>query len=225
MHDSVVFLGPSLPVALARPLLDAEFRAPICRGDLDRLPLEVRFVGIIDGEFFQKLAVSPKEVLKAIGRGVEVFGSSSMGALRAAETHMYGMQGVGRVFAMFRDGVLDGDDEVALSYEPSTYRALSDPMVNLREALRLAQAEGLITETNRDQLIKQMKARYFPQRSWRALEEMCPALRQFTRNRELPDLKRDDARELLALMHRAREISHHRQGRLMRERACRGRTV
>ncbi len=208
MHDTVVFLGPSLPVAEGRQLLDADFRPPICRGDIDRLPPAVRFIGIIDGEFFQKLAVSPKEVLRAIGRGVEVFGCSSMGALRAAETHMYGMQGVGRVFAMFRDGVLDGDDEVALSYEAWTYRALSDPMVNLREALALAQGSGLISEASRDELIAQMKARYFPQRSWRALEAMCPALRELTWRRELPDVKREDARDLLGVMRRARESRH-----------------
>ncbi len=207
MHDSVVFLGPSLPIAEARRLIDAEFRAPICRGDIDELPTSVRFIGIIDGEFFQRLAVSSKEVLKALERGVRVFGSSSMGALRAAETHMYGMEGVGRVFAMYRDEVLDGDDEVALSYDPLTYRALSDPLVNLREALALAQMDGLISEATREHLIGRMKAMYFPQRSWRALQAMCLELQQFTQTRELPDVKRDDARELLGVMQRARQSS------------------
>ena len=207
MHDSVVFLGPSLPIAEARRLIEAEFRAPICRGDIDGLPPSVRFIGIIDGEFFQRLAVSPKEVLQALERGVRVFGSSSMGALRAAETHMYGMEGVGRVFAMYRDEVLDGDDEVALSYDPLTYRALSDPLVNLREALALAQIDGLISEATREHLIGRMKAMYFPQRSWRALQAMCLELQQFTQTRELPDVKRDDARELLGVMHRARQSS------------------
>ncbi len=205
MHDCVVFLGPSLPITEARRLVDAEFRGPICRGDIDELPPSIRFIGIIDGEFFQRLAVSPKEVLKALERGVRVFGSSSMGALRAAETHMYGMEGVGRVFAMYCDEVLDGDDEVALSYDPLTYRALSDPLVNLREALALAQIDGLISEATREHLIGQMKAMYFPQRSWRALQAICPELEQFTLKRELPDLKRDDARELLGMMHLARQ--------------------
>ncbi len=206
MHDTVVFLGPSLPVPEARRLLDADFLPPICRGDIDRLPKCVRSIGIIDGEFFQSLAVSPKEVLKAMGNGVRVFGSSSMGALRAAETHAFGMVGIGRVFEMFRDGVLDADDEVALSYEPISYRSLSDPMVNLREALALAQAVGAITEAKRQELIVTMKACYFPHRSWRRLEQMCPELKQFAQGRQLPDVKRDDARALLAAMRHARGV-------------------
>ena len=127
MHDTVVYLGPSLAVDAAEQRLPARYLPPICRGDLALLPEEVRYVGIIDGEFFQRLAVSPKEVLAVLRRGVKVFGASSMGALRAVETERFGTVGVGAVFAMFRDGVLDGDDEVALVYDPETYRKLSEP--------------------------------------------------------------------------------------------------
>jgi hypothetical protein len=205
MHDTVVFLGPSLPVAEARRLLDAEFLPPICRGDIDRLPASIRFIGIIDGEFFQKLAISPKEIIKALDRGIKVYGSSSMGALRAAETHTFGMVGIGRIFEQFRDGILDADDEVAVAYEPGTYRALSDPMVNLREALALALSAGVITESQHHELISAAKARYFPHRSWRALEEICPPLRMFAESQPLPDAKRDDARALLTAMRSARK--------------------
>ncbi len=205
MHDAVVFLGPSMPVAEARRLLDAEFLPPICRGDIARLPAIIRFIGIIDGEFFQKLAVSPKEIIEALGRGIKVFGSSSMGALRAAETHTFGMVGIGRIFEQFRDGILDADDEVAVAYEPGTYRALSDPMVNIREALALARSAGVITESQHHELISVMKARYFPHRSWRALEQLCPPLRKFAERQLLPDLKRDDACALLTAMGCARK--------------------
>jgi hypothetical protein len=205
MHDTVVFLGPSMPVAEARRLLDAEFLPPICRGDIDRLPASIRFIGVIDGEFFQKLAVSPKEIIQALGRGIKVFGSSSMGALRAAETHTFGMVGIGRIFEQFRDGILDADDEVAVAYEPGTYRALSDPMVNIREALALARSAGVITESQQHELCSVMKARYFPQRSWCALEHICPSLRAFAERQLLPDLKRDDACALLTAMGCARK--------------------
>ena len=40
-------------------------------------------IGIIDGEFYQSLALSTQEILPFLDRGVPVFGSSSMGALRA----------------------------------------------------------------------------------------------------------------------------------------------
>jgi hypothetical protein len=213
MHDTVVFLGPSMPVAKARRLLDAQFLPPICRGDIDRLPAGVRFIGVIDGEFFQKMAISPKEIIRALGRGIKIFGSSSMGALRAAETHTFGMVGIGRVFEQFRDGILDADDEVAVAYEPVTYRPLSDPMVNLREALALALSAGVIAERQHQELISVMKACYFPHRSWRALEEICPQLRKLAERQPLPDLKRDDACALLNAMRRARESesAKHRQ--------------
>jgi hypothetical protein len=82
MHDTVVFLGPTLAREDAERVLDADYLPPICRGDLDRLTEHVRFVGIVDGEFFQSLSVSPKEVVKLLRRGVTVFGASSMGARR-----------------------------------------------------------------------------------------------------------------------------------------------
>jgi len=206
MHDTVVFLGPSMPVEEARRLLDAKFLPPICRGDIGRLPASVRFIGVIDGEFFQNLAVSPKEIIKALGRGIKVFGSSSMGALRAAETHTFGMVGIGRVFEQFRDGILDADDEVAVAYEKGTYRALSDSMVSIREALALARSAGVIAESQHNELISMIKARYFPLRSWRALEDICPELRQFAQGRQLPDVKREDARALLTAMRQARRV-------------------
>ena len=42
-----------------------------------------------------------------------------MGALRAAELHVFGMVGVGRVFELFRDGLLEDDDEVAVAHGPA----------------------------------------------------------------------------------------------------------
>ncbi|HEX4155502.1 MAG TPA: TfuA-like protein [Acidobacteriaceae bacterium] len=206
MHDTVVYLGPTLTRAEAEPLLDVEYLPPICRGDLAQLPEEVRFVGIVDGEFFQSLAVSPKEVVALLRRGVKVFGAASMGALRAAETCALGTIGIGRVFAMFRDGVLDGDDEVALIYERETYRKLSEPLVNLRCALAMAAADGIIDEAEKDDLVLQMKLCYFPERTYEALQCLSPRLAPYLKSITLPDVKRDDAVELLSAVRRMREI-------------------
>jgi hypothetical protein len=197
MLDTVVYLGPTLSREAAERVLTAEYLPPICRGDLARLPEEVRFVGIVDGEFYQSLAVSPKELLPLLKRGVQVFGASSMGALRAAETYRLGTIGIGKIFAMFRDGILDGDDEVALVYEPETYRKLSEPLVNLRCALEMAAEAKIIDEEERDCLVLQMKSYYFPERSHKALQRLCPALASYFRDSVLPDVKRDDALELL----------------------------
>ncbi len=200
MSDTAVFLGPSLPLSEAASLLEADYLPPIRRGDLAALSEDIRFVGIVDGEFYQSLAVSTKEILVLLRRGVSVFGASSMGALRAAETYTFGMVGVGKIFAMYRDGVLDADDEVALTYDPVTFKTLSDPLVNLRYALEFAEEAGVIGEEDRLALIERLRVVYFPHRSYRALQELCPALIPFFRDRAFPDLKREDARQLLSAM-------------------------
>jgi hypothetical protein len=205
MFDTVVYLGPTLSRLAAEKILTAEYLPPICRGDLARLPEEVRFVGIVDGEFYQRLAVSPKELLPLLKRGVKVFGASSMGALRAAETYTFGTIGIGRVFTMFRDGILDGDDEVALVYDPETFRKLSEPLVNLRFALTLAAEAKIISERERDRLIFLMKSCYFPERSYGALQLLCPTLANYFRDAVFPDVKRDDALQMLTAMRRARD--------------------
>src|SRR5688572_13098200 len=108
----VVFLGPSLPLDIARRTLPhADYRPPVKRGDLEDIaPGTV--VGIIDGVFGETLAISPGEIREAINRGVIVYGASSMGALRAAEIPR--VMGVGRIYEMFSMGTIDRDDEVAL---------------------------------------------------------------------------------------------------------------
>jgi len=209
MCDTVVFLGPTLCREDAARVLDAEYIPPICRGDLGRLPQHVRFVGIVDGEFFQSLSVSPKEVLALLRRGVTVCGASSMGALRAAETCNLGMIGVGKIFTMFRDGILDADDEVALVYERDTYRKLSEPLVNLRAAIDMAASAGVIDEQERNDLALKMKSLYFPDRSHHALQALSPRLREYFKTTPVPDVKRDDALELLHTLRQLRVRDAH----------------
>ncbi|MEV4443790.1 TfuA-like protein, partial [Streptomyces sp. NPDC049577] len=143
----VVFLGPSLDHASAARELDAEFLPPVARGDIDALlarPGRPPAVGIVDGRFLGSLCVSPKEVLRAVDQGVPVYGSSSMGALRAVECAPYGMTGVGRVFDAYASGEVDEDDEVALVYDPRTLRAASEPLINLRFAVRAGVEAGVL---------------------------------------------------------------------------------
>jgi len=202
MHEAAVFLGPTLSAATARSLLDARYLPPIRRGDLANLGPEIRCVGIVDGEFYQSLAVSPKEILPLLERGVSVFGSSSMGALRAAELWPYGMVGVGRIFEAYRDGVVDADDEVAVIYDPKTFRPLSDPLINIRFALEEAVQRGRLSERRAGEALAQLRAIYFPGRSFRLVSELCPELGGFPEQNR-PDQKGEDARLLLHAMRAA----------------------
>jgi hypothetical protein len=201
MHKTAVFLGPSLDIAVAHSILDALFLPPIKRGDLQQLPEGICNIGIIDGEFFQSLAVSPKEILPILDRGGKVFGSSSMGALRAAETEPYGMIGIGKVFERYHDGSIDADDEVALTYDPVSYRPLSEALVNIRFALEAAVLEHVISQPVAMQVIREMQEVYFPFRSYAMVCEICPQLKQFLSDRR-PNQKRDDAILLLQTLAR-----------------------
>lgn len=199
MHKTAVFLGPTLDIAMARSICEAEYLPPVKRGDLLKLPPEVCTVGIVDGEFFQSLAISPKEVLAMLDRGVKVFGASSMGALRAVETAPYGMVGIGRVFEMYRDEEIDADDEVAMTYDPLTYRATSEPLVNIRCALQDAVRCGVVAPSEAEEVLHAVRAEYFPDRSYRLAFERSPAFEAFVKEKR-PDQKRDDAILLLRTM-------------------------
>lgn len=206
--NAVIYLGPSLPRAAAEQELAAEYLPPIARGDLAELLRRRELpaaVGIIDGKFLSTLCVSPKEVLELVDRGVKVFGSSSMGALRAAECHHWGVVGVGAIFEAYRTGEVDADDEVAVVFDEMTGAPLSEPMVNLRFAIRAALASGVVRSASAEAFLQAAKDTYFPQRTARAAlrdirgrvpESEHEALTRFFAS-AAPDTKADDARLLL----------------------------
>lgn len=88
--------------------------------------MKPRIIGIIDGVFFEDAAVGHREVLEVMKHGITVVGASSMGALRAAELEPFGMIGIGEIFRMYRDGIIESDDEVALMCDPTTNMAFSE---------------------------------------------------------------------------------------------------
>jgi len=195
----IVFVGPSIPLSEARQIVDAEFRGPCKRGDLAQLDSGT-VVGLIDGVFHQNDAVSPREILYALQRGVTIFGSSSMGALRAAEVP--GIQGVGHVYEMYQRGTIDSDDEVALVFDPERLVPLTIPLVNVRYAVdRLAQS-GTITTAVGQRIISAAKHLHYTARTYPHIlkeaglsdkedaADLLNLLNSF-------DLKRDDARLLL----------------------------
>jgi hypothetical protein len=173
----LVFLGPSLKRAEAASLITAEFRPPARRGDIYRGLLDgYTTIVLIDGEFHGHPSVWQREIVDALVEGAVVHGASSMGALRAAELHSLGMVGHGRIFAWYRDGVIDGDDEVALTYGPAEldYLALSEPLVNIRATLAAA-VPKIITAEEHTMLLEAVRSLYFPNRSFAALLDSSPA--------------------------------------------------
>jgi hypothetical protein len=173
-----VFLGPSLPLERAREVLDAIYLPPVQQGDVLRLlPKRPTVIGIVDGYFDTVPAVWHKEILLAMSQGVHVFGAASMGALRAAELHPFGMVGVGRVFELFRDGILTGDDEVAVAHgaADSGYRSSCDALVDIRDACEGASAEGVLPPGVAVQLVAIGSAMAYPDRSYRTVARQARA--------------------------------------------------
>ena len=205
----IVFLGPSLSHKMAREHLDADYRPPAAAGDVLLAALKKpSAILIIDGYFENVPAVWHKEVLFAIESGVRVFGASSMGALRAAELHAFGMIGIGQIFEQYRSGELEDDDEVTVVHGPDgdDFRPISDAMVNIRHALRLAARESRIDQSEHDALLEIGKNIYYPERVWpRIIANAINAGLDTARMKGLlgwvretsPNLKRDDA--ILAL--------------------------
>lgn len=173
-----VFLGPTLPADEAARHLDATFHPPAAQGDVLRvLEQDPSAIGIVDGYFELVPSVWHKEILCALERGVAVYGAASMGALRAAELHAFGMIGVGEVFASFRDGQLEDDDEVAVAHGPAEfgYPALSEAMVNIRDALGAAADAGAISPQLHGELVAIAKGLHYSERAYPRLREIAAA--------------------------------------------------
>jgi hypothetical protein len=164
-----VFLGPSLPSREARRILAADYRPPARRGDIYRIiPSGIKTIVLIDGYFHSTPSIWPREILDAMAEGIQVLGASSMGALRAAELHEFGMIGYGTIFDWYRRGLIDGDDEVALWHGPeeTDFCPLSEPLVNMRATLRRAVEDGCITNVEEQELLDYAKQTYYPERSY-----------------------------------------------------------
>lgn len=210
MHHTHVFLGPSLNYATAVTLLpEAHYHPPIQCGDIIRLlRLEPKKIIIIDGLYETVPTVWHKEILLAMELGVEIWGASSMGALRAAELHLFGMNGYGCVFEDFKAGILSDDDEVAVLHRghEDGFSSINDAMINIRYTCRAALEQGIISLTTHDALIDFCKAQFYPYRSLikavKALEaDEGARLNQWLLEHGMVDIKRQDAIEVLTYHH------------------------
>ena len=182
LMSTVVFLGPTLSRRDAEAVLPATYLPPVRQGEVYRVVRDAapRAIGIIDGGFLDVASVWHREILWALSQGVHVFGAASMGALRAAELDGFGMRGVGRIYAAYRDGCWPGydeafedDDEVAVIHAPPEAGGLplSDAMVDLRDTLLSAEAAGIIDRPSRDALTHAMKRLHFADRTFARLAD------------------------------------------------------
>jgi hypothetical protein len=173
---AIVFAGPSLPPALRPDDRALEWRQPAKQGEVYEAVLDrPAIIGIVDGYFEVTPTVWHKEILWAMAQGIHVYGSASIGALRAAELHHFGMVGIGRIFAAYRDGILTDDDEVAVLHGPEElgYPAVTEAMVNIRATLDKAVAEGVLDCWLVACLTDIGKKLYYKERTWDAVLQVA----------------------------------------------------
>ena len=139
--------------------------------------------------------------------GIQIFGAASMGALRAAELHPFGMIGVGQVFQDFLNKQLNDDDEVAVLHHDQhrNYTPINDAMVNIRATLERAYQEEIISLETKELFIADCKRLFYPYSSFNksilAFEKTHPqeseALSAWVLTHGLVDIKKQDAQLVL----------------------------
>lgn len=196
----IVFTGPSLQPTEAKEFLKADYRPPVARDDVIKaLRDNPDIIVIIDGVFHKAPAVSHKEIIEAIKKGVIVVGGASMGALRASELDDFGMVGVGRVYNDYSRGIIESDDDVAVVINPETFEQLSEAFISMNYTFKAAMAKGIINKSDFETLIKTAKSIYYPKRNYNKVlkeadieDERKKLLQKFLKDNTI-DVKKEDA--------------------------------
>lgn len=173
MNLPIVFLGPSLSLAKAKKVINADFRPPAKKGDFIKLSMmsDTSIVILIDGVFLQDYPPTPIEVFQVIRKNnFQVYGASSIGALRAVELEKFGMKGIGKIFELYRKNIINSDDEVAVTFD-SEYNLISEAMIDIRYNIFLALKNKVIDNETKKIMVKIAKSIYFPYRNYEYILE------------------------------------------------------
>ena len=178
----IVFAGPSLSVQAGQAILkDAVFLPPLRQADLITAMTchHPDVIIIVDDYAGQAETVRHSEILQAINSGIKVYGTAANGAVRAFEMDHCGMVGVGSVYQMFKDGVIEDDEEVySLSHKQKSgdFLRLSEPLVNLRATLAQAVEKQVIEPEILSEIISVIKELPWPERSLEKIFSRIAAL-------------------------------------------------
>jgi len=180
--NCLIFAGPTLSgVSTAEALKQERIKVlpPVKRGDVDKLLSSRRpgIMALVDGQFQQCLSVGHAEIRSALDAGWQVWGLSSMGAIRAYEMREMGVKGFGKVYKCFCDRVDFRDDEVALLHESGPpYRSLSEPLVHIRLWLKELRRLGLIKQREEKHLVQSLMNLWFGERTLERVRSMVQGI-------------------------------------------------
>ena len=166
---TAVFVGPT-SVGLDHLIFEARsdycnFFAPIQRGDLPGLRDSFERILIVDGYFQGVPAVGHAEIRHLLDHA-EVYGCSSLGAIRAFEMRDLGMVGLGAVYQRFFDEIDFTDDEVAHLHGPAPrYTYVSEPLINIRYWIERLVSEDVVSSKQGLEITRHFAQLYFGDRS------------------------------------------------------------
>lgn len=181
-----LFAGPTLHgAALPASWEQVTVCPPARRGSITRLlqthdarpgpGTEPGCILLADGRYDDVPAVGHRELMSAVAAGWQVWGLSSMGALRAAELHEHGIRGYGRVFAHLLITEAP-DDEVAQLHSPAPeYRPVTEALVDLRGYAERLTVDGILTDGQADDAVARLARVWFGHRTTHAFVEACAA--------------------------------------------------
>lgn len=173
-----LFAGPSLWQRGAAPFQNGRVRIlpPCCPGDLAALAeshARPQAIGLVDLDFHRPPALPHREILAVVGAGWQVWGLAGLGAARGAELYGLGMRGFGRIFQRFCRSARFGDDEVVcLHGAEAPYRAASEPLVHLREALSWLVARNALERRAARKVAGVLERMWFGDRTIEAFSEL-----------------------------------------------------
>ncbi len=164
-----LFAGPSAfgldPSLRDLPL---HWHPPARRGDVRRIASGSKpgVLVLCDGAFGMVPAVSHAELCDALDSGWQVWGVSSLGAIRAWELRDEGMRGFGEVYARFEEDPCFTDDEMCLTHFPQEpYFPVTEALINVRFALKEHGTACGIDRQAQDLLIHRLAGLWFGDRS------------------------------------------------------------
>ena len=194
-----MFAGPSLNGSTLNGLgqlartANVKLLPPVKRGDIERLVTTrtPAVVAIVDGQFHQFLSVGHAEIRLALAKGWQVWGLSSMGAIRACEMKRLGMRGYGDVYEWFCRDEDFRDDEVALTHAANApYVALSEPLIHLRVWLKELVQKRLLNAKQEKRLLNELMSLWYGDRTLSRARTMVVNLIP-ERERELDEMLTD----------------------------------
>lgn len=169
--NAMIFVGPSAHGLDLRALCDDHMtiRSPVRRGDIEKLSASDELpdtIIIVDGTFHSYPSVGHAELRSAVEHGTQVWGLSSMGALRAAEMTSLGVRGFGRVFRAYADNPDFDDDEVALLHGTEhPFRPVSEPLIHIRTLVDDTVTRGVLSAERAAAVIEHLKNRWYGDRT------------------------------------------------------------